>query len=97
MRLALILSAVAVGCAGGLQPMDWPVSCRSTTVAELDQRFAEETRAVPAVTRGDFIEITHPSPVMWGCDALQPLEDCPAFHRVWRRYWAARRELAACQ
>lgn len=93
---ALLIAVLLVGCSGGLQSMDWPVSCQTTTVAELDDRYRTETAAKPAVTRGDFTEIQHPSPVMFGCDPLLALEECPEFHAVWRRYWEARRALAAC-
>ena len=94
MRLALILALLVAGCAGGLQPMDWPVRCEATTVAELDRRFADETAPQPATDDG--VDVTYASPLMFGCDPLQGVAECPEYHRVWRRYWQARRELAAC-
>jgi hypothetical protein len=50
----------------------------NTTVAQLDERYRNAVAG------------------LWQCADIEYdwLVDCPEYHRVWRRYWQARRELA---
>lgn len=50
-----------------------------TTVQNLNNRYHEEVAN------------------LWQCAEMDYdwLVDCPEYHRVWRRYWDARRELAS--
>lgn len=74
-----------VGCASGLQLMEWPVRCGQTTQAELDDRYRKEVTELVAADG------------CTGYNEFVSLMDCPQYHAIWRRYWQARRDLAACK
>ena len=85
MRIALILALLVTGC--GLQSMAWPVD-QSTTVESLDKRYREE---VANLATSPNCEVGDPLP---GGTYISSVAECYEFHRVWRRYWAARRAIA---
>lgn len=87
---ALLIALLLVGCSGGLQSMAWEVDCRGSTVAELDQRYTEE---VAALEDSGSCEVGDPLP---GGTYVASVAECAEYHRIWRRYWAARRELGEC-
>jgi len=88
MRLALIALALT-GCT--VQSLAWRVDCESTTVAQLDARYRQE---VSDVYGSQGCEVGDPLP---GGGYVSSVTECVQYHRVWRRYWAARRDLESCR
>lgn len=96
MRTFILAALVLVSCAAPFESMAWPVACdaiRAEEIRRLDQRYREE---VAALEPSGACMVGTPMP---GFDNFQSGHetDCPAFHRIWRRYWMARRALDRCE
>lgn len=78
--LAVSLMLIVQGCAS----MAWRVECDHTSLRDLDRRFTDELYDL------------HVSELCRAPHGGDEFTECPAFHSLWRRYWAARRELDQC-
>lgn len=81
--LLVVASLMLVSCVGGFQSMAWEVNCSTTTLKELDRRYTDGLYDlhIAQICKGPY-----------GDDFTA----CPQYHTLWRRYWAARRELDQC-
>jgi hypothetical protein len=80
----LVLVAVVLAVACGLQSASWPVNCTTTTLKQLDKRYTDELYD---------LHVAEVCKAAYGGDNFT---ECPAYHALWRRYWAAKRELDKC-
>lgn len=82
-QLAAALLVMA-GCS--VQSMAWHVDS-NTTVADLDARYAEE---LADLERSNACEVGDPAT---GGGYVSSVTECLEYHRIWRRYHQARREV----
>lgn len=84
MNVQIAALLLVTGCS--VHSMAWPVDS-STTVADLDARYAAE---LADLERSRSCLVGDPAP---GGGYVSSVTDCAEYHRIWRRYWAARREV----
>ncbi len=82
MKLMLI-ACVAVALTVACTPMAWRVDCASTQLRDLDRRYTDELYDLRMSG-------------VCGDGPTDNMTECPAYHQLWRSYWAARRELDRC-
>lgn len=86
MRLAIVLALALLVAGCGMQSLAWQVD-RSTTVSDLDKRYADELAALEGSTECEVGD-------QQAGGYVSSVTDCYQYHRIWRRYWRARREIA---
>lgn len=92
MKKIFVLAALLLASCH-FESMAWPVDCDAPRDRErIEKRYRDE---VAALEPEGACKVGDPAP---GYDNYQSGHetDCPAYHKIWRRYWSAVRELESC-